>query len=164
VSLGLDQLTDGQLLELLQEAWAEVSTRSAITQSLAVQDNRTAAEKMQEFQSLIGRSIDEHRRLERAQLKDLVDQEARRELEAGELRLLSPEEEASLITEATLTARISVLKVVCEALRRGDYCFSCEIAGPHVVVVSGGRKAERTVNWSKDRIGKMIAALHMALE
>ena len=164
MNLGLDQLTDGQLLELLQQGWAEVATRSAIVQNLAVEDNRSMAEKMDEFKAIYEASTEEHRRNLRGQLKAAIRDEVVSQAASGELRLLPVEEEARLIASADMSTRLELIEKLQEELRKGNVALSLTVSGPVVTVKHGGAMNEYRHSLSARQIEAIAGSLRVLLD
>jgi hypothetical protein len=164
MNLGLDQLTDSQLLELLQQAWVEVATRSAIVQNLALEDNRSMAEKVNEFKRLYESNVEEQRGLARLNLNMAITAEIAKEVLSGDLRLLSPEEEAKIVAVADTAARLKLIEKLQEELRNGNVALSLTVSGPVVTVKHSGATNEYRHSLSPRQIEAIAGSLRVLLD
>ena len=138
MNLGLDQLTNSQLLELLQQAWMEVGTRSAYTQYCAVDDNESAAEKLRSFEAMVLEQTGEMRQIERERARAAIAEEIRKAVATGEIRLLSAKDEATIVRDVTMETKIALIDEAVAGLKsRAGKRFTCEINGVYVKLSYG---------------------------
>lgn len=104
MDLGLKQLSDDQLVELLQEACAELGTREHYVRTAAQNVIQDEAEKMHVFQRLLGEAVSKTR----AQFVKQLEKEVYRWVESGvkdgSIRIVNPDQEAALLVEASQVA------------------------------------------------------------
>lgn len=119
MSLGLDQLTPDQFLELLQEVVAELANRDPFLRSLAQQSILSEAQKLEATRAAGNEALAELAQATAAALLDTAKEEATKAILSGELRLLPPSIEARIVAEGTLEARIALIDRVMEAITMG---------------------------------------------
>ncbi len=138
MALGVDLLTDDQLVELLIEVCNELAVRDPVVRKAAQNEISQAAKQVKarridaertlakrETQELdLARTIDQMVRLCRedylAQLRKEVMAAVQAEIKAGTFQLITPAEEARAIKDATLQANQAALKGVDPAVFNAD--------------------------------------------
>jgi hypothetical protein len=112
MSFGIDQLTDDQLLELLQEACVELGRRDPIIRGLAQQGIATEAETMVARRAALEKAIEKEQKKYLQEISKEAEEEVQKAAKAGTLRLATPIEEADEIAESTIAARIEVVEKI----------------------------------------------------
>lgn len=97
MDLGLEELTDDQLLDLLQQACLELARRDGYVRQLAQRTIVTAAEKMKALREVAEPLVLQIKREYIAQLKQEVESEMREALQSGVIRLNMAEETAAVV-------------------------------------------------------------------
>jgi len=97
MDLGLASLTDDQLVDLLDEACRELSTRAWFVREAAQRTITSNAQKLTDLEIAIKWAVGKTRDEYLAQLKQDVLAFVQQEVQTGNLRVMTPEEEAKAI-------------------------------------------------------------------
>lgn len=108
MDLGLKELSDDQLLELLQEACGELGTRDGYVRELAQSTILSEAEKMQHARTALESAARTMKALYIEGLQADIEREVREAVNAGEVRL-SVEEETALVLKANADAKARIV-------------------------------------------------------
>jgi len=95
--LGASELTDDQLVDLLQEACAELAQRNYVVRNAAQQVILDEAEKMKIMQ----KAINKVRKQFAGEIRSQIQKEIAQEVKLGNVRIMTPAEEARLIAKYT---------------------------------------------------------------
>lgn len=142
--LGLDALTDDQLVELHTAAYAEMMRRA--TQSLidvAQRHLNDAKRQAEEAQEILLDTLKVRREAERAALHQEIAKEVDRAYAAGELTLIPREEELDLIAAAAIEAELALIEAELRKIETGnDVAFCLQLTRDHCFVAIGRRISE----------------------
>lgn len=138
MSLGCNELTDDQLLEILQESLDELAQRSGVVREYAQKMVLKGAEKVKIEEDVLKNALEAVRNEYKSKLTSEVLKDLRQMVEAGEVRLISPADEANLSLEAE---RIAFRKLLAEAEKKmaNTEEFSFSIRGPSVTINFGSQ-------------------------
>lgn len=167
MDLGLNKLTDDQLLELLQQACAELAIRDHYVRNLAQQTIFTEAEKLkamkQEMEGAVAAAKAEHV----AQLRQEIEAEVRRAVSAGEIQLFQPGEEPKIVVQTDLDVRakmIQEIKAREQEMRQGSVQMLLALRpGGTVMLKVGDNTFEGTARVQSDAIQKIMQDLYVML-
>ncbi len=158
--LGLNTLTDDQLLDLLQQACAELSVRDPLVRNLAQVTIDAEAEKLkikqeaekqrlfgekeaiETFQKAVDNAVKKVRQDYQNQIALEVQTEIRKGVTAGDISLLSAEQEAAVAVRAEIQQRIALIDEAIGRLKSagvsvGDR-FAFEITSNYIAFTHGG--------------------------
>lgn len=145
MDLGLSELTDDQLLELLQEACGELAQRDPFVRDLAQKDVFDQAEKLRLAKEAALEAIQQVQREYIAGLKTEMAEKIRAGVKDGTVRLVPPEVEEKEAQEATLETKIALIDEAVANLKRGSReRFFFEIAGDLVTISFGRNRIHAT--------------------
>jgi hypothetical protein len=119
VDLGLNALTDDQLLSLLQEVLGEFIQRDEYLRSLAQNVIDGVARDAKVAEEILAESLDQALDEYRTKLKTEVMEHLRAGLQDGSVRLLTAQQEADLLFESSLENKIKLIDEAVAALRSG---------------------------------------------
>lgn len=112
MDLGLHDLTDDQLLELVQETCIELGRRDPYIRNMAQGTITTEAEKLAIRRAAIKEAVAEAM----GQYIDAIRRETAlqvsKEVSNGTIRLLTPDQEGKVVADATLEAKIKLINEV----------------------------------------------------
>lgn len=145
MDLGLDQLTDDQLLELLGQACESLARREHYVRQMAQKTIVDQATKMKAFRAALEEAVLKTRLQYLEDLKNDVSAEVRTAARNGEIKLLTPSQEAKAVVTAALETRIALIDEAVADLRRGigaSEKFFFEISGDQVTVSFGQNRVQ----------------------
>jgi hypothetical protein len=120
MDLGLKELDDEQLLELLGQCCAELVARDPVIRNVGQATIFDEAEKLRIMKEQAKAAVLEARGQYIQALKGDVEQELRRALAAGEVQLLTPAEEGDQIALAEMETRVRALDEKIATLKEED--------------------------------------------
>jgi hypothetical protein len=116
-NLGLSELTDDQLMELLQEMCMELSTRDPIVRQVAQKTIYTKAEHLKARRIAMKEAIQGMRKRYVKGLKEEIAEAIQQQIKRGEIRVVTEEEERTIRENITIKQRQLAAKA--EKLRIG---------------------------------------------
>jgi hypothetical protein len=118
MDLGLSELDDDQLLELLNQACGELAARQPYVREMAQKTIFDHAEKLEVAKEAMAAAVERVRQEYITQLTLEVAAEVRKQHKSGELRLISPEHETALAIRAEMVERERLIEEALAALER----------------------------------------------
>lgn len=109
MDLGLGQLTDDQLLELIQEACREVAARDPYLRGMAQHTITTAADRVTLQRAMLKEAVTAVAGAYVEQIRTETFEEVREGVRNGTVRLITPAQEARVLVESTLEAKIKLI-------------------------------------------------------
>lgn len=164
MSLGVNTLTDDQLLELLQEACQELAQRDPMVRNLAQGSIVTEAEKLAAGKEAIQEAYQSLLRDYRQGLKEEALAELRTGLKLGTMQLLTPQQESDAIAESSIEARIELID---EALGQvtgaptSEHDFALRVHDDNVSMSWGGERMHwkaQSPSWKMHELARLIRA------
>ena len=163
---GLQTLTADQCIELLQEVLQELTRRDHVARQVAQQTIDQAAEVKRAQAEAFGEALEKLHKEHVAGLKKEIEDEMRRDLQNGSLRLLNAEEEAALVKEAALEARIRLIDEAMASLKSGKAPsdrFFLEIRGDTITMALNNRRVQTKHALTSAAIADLSERLHRVL-
>ena len=142
MDLGLGELTDDQLLDLLEQACNELATRDGYVRKFAQQTIVSGAEKAKIARDALVGAAERVKADYIRQIRSEVEQDVRAAVASGEIRLDAIEEQRAIV-EASLESKIKIIDEMVGKLKagKGDRFF-CEIQGTLVTVNFGKQRLQ----------------------
>lgn len=110
MDLGLQQLTDDQLVDLLQQACAELGTREHYVRTAAQKVIKDEADKMKMFRYGLEQAVTAVRKKYETELFQEIYAWVEDGVKAGTMRVMTPTEEAAAIAKAQQEAQEAVAR------------------------------------------------------
>lgn len=121
MDLGLEQLTDDQLLELVQEACHELAARDPYVRGMAQHTITTEADRVTLQRAMLKEAVTAVAGAYVEQIRKETFDEVREGVRAGTIRLLTPAQEARALVESTLAAKIKLIDETVTAIQTGKH-------------------------------------------
>jgi len=112
MDLGLDALTDDQLLELLDQACAQLSQREGYVRDMAQLTIVTGAERLKAKKKALSEAVEKVLSDDRRRIAVFIETEVRKEYAAGQLRLMTAGQEAAEVVKAEKEAMLKLAREV----------------------------------------------------
>ena len=116
MSLGLENLSDDQLLNLWKELYAELGTRlygvSEMARQIVIDEREAAKVRKEALEKAIAAAKDEYALLIEKETLEAVWKAAKE----GTIRLLTPDEEANLVVRTTIATQIAIVNEALDAI------------------------------------------------
>ena len=166
MDLGLKNLTDDQAVELLQEVLQDLAQRDPVVRNIAQSAIFTESEKLDLLKNA---AEDARNALKQSYVNDIERQvfdEIKRGVAAGEISLVSSREEAELVKNASIDARIKLIDEAITELRKGQAIFWFEVRERQITVSLGPDGSKRLqINHRLDtsQISKLAHVLRAVL-
>ncbi len=142
MSLGCNELTDDQLLDLLQEILAELTTRHHDVRTFAQRAIVTGAEKLAFQREALEKAIEVAKQDYVASLNKEVKENVKQLVASGEIKLMTSEQEAAHISLTDSQVKLEILKEIQQLNQSSGNLFSVSIRGTLITVVTGSGKLE----------------------
>ena len=184
--LGLDALTDDQLLDLLGQACMELSARDPMVRNLAQVTIDTEAEKLkikqeaektklfskkeaiETFKSAAEGALKKARREYENQILTEIAVEVRKMVSAGEITLLTADQEAAVAVKAEIQARITLIDEAINQLKSTGYPsgdrFAFEFTRNYIAFTHGGNNFQMSHKINPKVLDQIGASLKQLLE
>ncbi len=120
-NLGLDQLTDDQLLELVVETCQELVERDPCVRNLAQATITTEAEQLAVKRAAVKKAVAAVTGEYMKQIQEETLAEVREGVRKGTIRLLTSAQEARVAVDATYEAKIKVIDETVAAIQQGKH-------------------------------------------
>lgn len=165
MDLGLHQLTDDQLMNLLQEVCGELATRDPMVRNAAQQTIFDEGEKLDATKRALREAVEAAKAEYRKQIKQEALDAVRAAVASGEIVLLSSAEEGKAVAEATLEAKLALIDEAMEAVRKGGSVerFFFEIRPGLTTVSYGSRRVEARHSLNSQAISALADHLRKLL-
>lgn len=148
--LGLHELSDDQLLDLLEESCAELAQRDGYVKRLAQRRIASQAEQLKVLRDVVERWADQAKADYLRKLKETCEKELRAGIDSGEIRL-NLKEETEAIVRASLDAKAPIVQQeFLDLLRRCFFALTkghspadrdCQPWAPYVITPDPGESA-----------------------
>jgi hypothetical protein len=119
MDLGLGELTDDQLLELVNQACAELVVRDPFIRQMAQSTITTWSEQLILKRAMIKEAVTALAGAYIEQIRKETFAEVKAAVSAGEARLLSPTQEARVVVESTIEAKIQMIDELVALTEKG---------------------------------------------
>ncbi len=139
MNLGLDKLTDDQLLDLLKEACGELSQRDGYVRTIAQATIVTEADKLNTAKAAAKKAIESEKRKYLGLLTSEIEAAVREEVKSGSLILVPSGEEADFIVSAERSARTKLLKELNASSKQPQKGFTLTVTVDQIIFSSAGR-------------------------
>jgi hypothetical protein len=145
MDLGLDQLSDDQLLDLLQEVLGNLAGRDGYVRNLAQSTIFSEAERLKAMRESMRDAVDQAKAEYISKLKSEIQQAVAKDLEDPATRLVSADQEQFLVAEGTLEARLQLIDDAIQEMQQGlAGHFAFEIVGNRAILRRGTLKIEHS--------------------
>ena len=131
VDLGLRELTDDQLFELIRQACDELVARDPYLRNLAQATVTAYAEELTVRRAAMKEAVTIAMEAYIAAIREEAAEDLREALQRGEARLLTPEQEGKAAADSTLEAKIQLIdETVAALLARNGHRPTFRTRGP----------------------------------
>lgn len=163
--LGLNALTDDQLLNLLQEACGELAARDPFVRGLAQQQIFTEAEKVKALKEGAAKAVEALKREYCKSISADIANAVRSSHKAGKLQLLNAEQEANVVVDAEIHTRIALIDEAVAKLKAGtSERFALEITPAYIAFCDGGQNFQMPRKMAPDTVTALGRGLRAILE
>lgn len=156
MSLGCGQLSDDQLFQLTQEICGEWVKRDPIVRKAAQAEIYSAAEKLEVMRSSIARAIGEFKAAYEKRIFEECRVAVTEGVGSGEIKLFTPQQEATFIANATIKARERIAEQVVEEAQLFIGERLPEYARLELISVVIQRLAQQSMNPSRSAVAREI--------
>ncbi len=119
MDLGLGQLTDDQLLELVHEVCRELALRDPYVRAMAQHTITTESDRLVLRRAMLKEAVTAVAGSYVEQIRGESFREVQEGVRTGRIRLLTPAQEARILVDSTLEAKIKLIDETVTAIQHG---------------------------------------------